>query len=68
MALPFTQELRKAWEKNPLILSPDRYNAIVRLLSFFAEQLSALANQLVIESQNIEPPLVIKSSAIHGEA
>ena len=57
---PFTQELRKAWEKNPLILS-DRYNAIVRLLSFFAEQLSALANQLVIESQNIEPPLVIKA-------
>ena len=57
---PFTQELRKAWEKNPLIL-PDRYNAIVRLLSFFAEQLSALANQLVIESQNIEPPLVIKA-------
>jgi len=57
---PFTQELRKAWEKNPLI-PPDRYNAIVRLLSFFAEQLSALANQLVIESQNVEPPLVIKA-------
>ena len=56
----FTQELRKAWEKNPLIV-PDRYNAIVRLLSFFAEQLSALANQLVIESQNVEPPLVIKA-------
>jgi len=33
----------------------------VRLLSFFAEQLSALANQLVIESQNVEPPLVIKA-------
>jgi AraC-like DNA-binding protein len=57
---PFTQELRKAWKKTPLIL-PDRYNAIVRLLSFFAEQLSALANQLVIESQNVEPPLVIKA-------
>jgi AraC-like DNA-binding protein/ligand-binding sensor protein len=59
-AAPFTHELRKAWEKNPLIY-PDRYNAIVRLLSFFAEQLSGLANQLVIESQNIEPPLVIKA-------
>jgi AraC-like DNA-binding protein len=57
---PFTQELRKAWEKNPLIF-PDKYNAIVRLLSFFAEQLSALANQLVIESQNIEPLLVVKA-------
>jgi AraC-like DNA-binding protein/ligand-binding sensor protein len=57
---PFTQELRKAWEKNPLIF-PDRYNAIVRLLSFFADQLSALANQLVIESQNVEPLLVVKA-------
>jgi AraC-like DNA-binding protein len=56
----FTQEFRKTWEKNPLIF-PDRYNAIVRLLSFFAEQLSALANQLVIESQNVEPPLVMKA-------
>ena len=58
----FTQELRKTWEKNPLIF-PDKYNAIVRLLTFFAEQLSALANQLVIESQNIEPPLVTKARA-----
>jgi AraC-like DNA-binding protein len=57
---PFTPELRKAWEKNPLIF-PDKYNAIVRLLSFFADQLSALANQLVIESQNIEPLLVVKA-------
>jgi AraC-like DNA-binding protein len=56
----FTQELRKAWEKNPLIF-PDKYNAIVRLLSFFGEQLSSLANQLVLESQNVEPPLVAKA-------
>src|SRR5579864_7659921 len=53
----FAGELRKAWGKNPLI-PPDKYNAIVRLLSFFAEQLSALTNQLVLERQNIEPPLV----------
>jgi AraC-like DNA-binding protein/ligand-binding sensor protein len=58
--VPFTLELRKAWAKNPLIF-PDRYNAIVRLLSFFAEQLSSLANQLFIESRNIEPPLVQKA-------
>jgi AraC-like DNA-binding protein len=56
----FTQELRKAWEKNPLIF-PERYNAIVRLLSFFAEQLSALANQIVLEQSNAEPPLVLKA-------
>jgi AraC-like DNA-binding protein/ligand-binding sensor protein len=56
----FTGEIRKAWEKNPLI-PPDRYNAIVRLLTFFAEQLSALTNQIVLEQQNAEPPLVQKA-------
>jgi len=56
----FTGEIRNAWEKNPLI-PPDRYNATVRLLTFFAEQLSALANQIVLEEQNAEPPLVLKA-------
>lgn len=55
--LKFTGQIRKTWEKNPLI-PPDKYNAIVRLLAFFAEQLSALSNQLVVERQNAEPPLV----------
>jgi AraC-like DNA-binding protein/ligand-binding sensor protein len=58
----FTGELRKAWEKTPLML-PDKYNAIVRLLTFFAEQLSALTNQIVLERQNAEPPLVQKARA-----
>ena len=56
----FTGEIRKAWDKTPLI-PPDKYNATVRLLAFFAEQLSALANQLVLEKQNAEPPLVLKA-------
>jgi AraC-like DNA-binding protein len=56
----FTGELRRAWEKNPLI-PPDKYNAVVRLLTFFADQLSALSNQLVTEKNNSEPPLVLKA-------
>ena len=56
----FTSEIRKAWKKNPLI-PPDRYNAIVRLLTFFAEQLSALINQIVLEKENAEPPVVQKA-------
>ena len=43
----FTTEIRKTWKKNPL-MPPDKYNAIVRLLTFFAEQLSALINQIVV--------------------
>jgi AraC-like DNA-binding protein/ligand-binding sensor protein len=58
--VPFTGRLRKAWEKNPLI-PPDKYNAVVRLLTFFADQLSALSNQLVTEKNNSEPPLVLKA-------
>jgi AraC-like DNA-binding protein/ligand-binding sensor protein len=53
----FTREMRKGWEKTPFIPS-DKYNAIVRLLTFFAQQLSALSNQLVTEKNNAEPPLV----------
>jgi AraC-like DNA-binding protein/ligand-binding sensor protein len=58
--IPFSGQIRKTWEKNPLI-PPDKYNAIVRLLAFFAEQLSGLSNQLVTERQNAEPPLVQKA-------
>jgi AraC-like DNA-binding protein len=56
----FYGQIRKAWEKNPL-MPPERYNAVVRLLTFFADQLSALSNQLVTERSNSEPPLVLKA-------
>jgi AraC-like DNA-binding protein/ligand-binding sensor protein len=56
----FTGEIRKTWERNPLI-PPDKYNAIVRLLAFFADQLSALSNQLITEKSNAEPPLVLRA-------
>jgi len=56
----FKGKIRRAWEKNPL-LPPEKYNAIVRLLAFFADQLSALSNQLITEKSNAEPPLVLKA-------
>ena len=56
----FTGEIRKAWEKNPLI-PPEKYNGIVRLLAFFADQLSALSNQLVTEKSSAEPPVVLRA-------
>jgi AraC-like DNA-binding protein/ligand-binding sensor protein len=58
--LPFAGTLRKAWEMTPII-PKDKYSAIVRLLSFFGEQLSVLINQIVLERQNAEPPLVQKA-------
>lgn len=56
----FTGEIRKAWEINPLI-PPEKYTATVRLLTFFAEQLSTLINQIMLEKQNAEPPIVQKA-------
>jgi AraC-like DNA-binding protein len=56
----FTGEIRKAWEKTTMI-PPEKYTAIVRLLAFFADQLSGLSNQLVTEKNNAEPPLVLKA-------
>jgi AraC-like DNA-binding protein/ligand-binding sensor protein len=58
--VPFVGTLSKAWEMTPII-PKDKYYAIVRLLTFFAEQLSALINQIVLERQNAEPPLVQKA-------
>jgi AraC-like DNA-binding protein/ligand-binding sensor protein len=58
--VPFTGGIRKAWETTPII-PKDKYSAIVRLLTFFAEQLSTLINQIVIEKQNSEPLLVRKA-------
>lgn len=60
--VPFAGGIRKAWEATPII-PKDRYAAIVRLLEFFAEQLSALINQIVLEQRNAEPPLVQKARA-----
>ena len=58
--VPFTGGIRKAWETTPII-PKDKYGATVRLLTFFAEQLSALINQIVLEQQNAEPLLVRKA-------
>jgi AraC-like DNA-binding protein len=58
--VPFAGNIRKAWEATPII-PKDKYAATVRLLSFFAEQLSALINQIMLEQQNAEPPLVRKA-------
>lgn len=56
----FTNVLRDAWEKN-LRIPPEKYSAIVSLLTFFAEQLSTLANQIMLEKNKAEPLMVRKA-------
>jgi AraC-like DNA-binding protein/ligand-binding sensor protein len=64
--VPFTGVIRKAWEATAIIPT-DKYAAIARLLTFFAEQLSTLVNQIVLEKQNAEPPLVRKAREYIGQ-
>jgi AraC-like DNA-binding protein/ligand-binding sensor protein len=56
----FTSKIREAWERNPLIPAA-KYRAMGRLLTFFADQLSALSNQLVTEQRHAEPVLVARA-------
>ena len=56
----FTNRIRGAWEKN-VFTAPEKYDAIVRLLTFFAQQLSALTNQIMLEKENAEPLMVRKA-------
>ena len=56
----FSGTVRKDWEHNPLIPA-EKYDAIVRLLTFFAAQLSTLINQIMVEKQSAEPPIVQKA-------
>jgi AraC-like DNA-binding protein len=46
-----------------LVLSRSRYDAMVRLLEIFAEQLSFLANQIVIQQNESEPYRVRRARA-----
>jgi AraC-like DNA-binding protein len=64
--VPFVGRIRKAWETTPII-PKDKYGAIVRLLAFFGEQLSALINQIMLEKQNAEPLLVRKAREYIGQ-
>lgn len=48
------------WKKTPFV-PLSKYQATVQLLSFFAKQLSAMSNQIVLEQENAEPPIIAKA-------
>jgi len=48
------------WKQTPT-MTPTRYEATVQLLNFFAKQLSAFSNQIVVEQENAEPLLVTRA-------
>jgi len=49
------------------VLSKDQYEAMIRLLEIFAKHLSVMANQILVEDQNAEPPLITRAKKYIGE-
>jgi AraC-like DNA-binding protein/ligand-binding sensor protein len=49
------------------VLGREQYEAMVRLLEIFAKHLSIMANQILLEQQNDEPPLIAKAKRFIGE-
>jgi AraC-like DNA-binding protein len=54
------EELKKAWFDTRL-LSQREHDAVVKLLEIFAAHLSELSNQIVVQQENAEPPMITKA-------
>jgi AraC-like DNA-binding protein len=51
------QQLQDSYFRTPVV-SPAWYDSAVQLLSVFAQHLSAVGNQLLVQQQNAEPPMI----------
>ncbi|MGV3773420.1 MAG: helix-turn-helix domain-containing protein [Verrucomicrobiales bacterium] len=54
------EELREAWF-NTRVVSQKEHDAVVKLLEIFASHLSELSNQLVVQQENAEMPMVTRA-------
>jgi AraC-like DNA-binding protein len=52
--------LKEAWF-NTRVLSRSEHEAIVKLLEIFASHLSELSNQIAVQQENAEPPMITKA-------
>lgn len=43
------------------VLKPKQYEAMVKLLAIFARHLALVANQIVVQEQNAEPPMITRA-------
>jgi AraC-like DNA-binding protein len=57
-----TRELEQAYFRTR-VLSPTEHEAIVRMLSVFAQHLAVVSNQLLVRQEHPEPPMVTKAKA-----
>jgi AraC-like DNA-binding protein/ligand-binding sensor protein len=65
-APPLDKEaLREVYFNTP-VLAQKQYDSMVKLLSLFAEHLSILSNQLLVQKQNSEPPVITRAKEFIG--
>jgi len=61
--VPFAKaELREAYFKTKVVGSR-QHDSIVQLLSIFAQHLSMISNQVLVQQQNAEPPVITRAKA-----
>lgn len=53
-------ELKKAYF-DTRVLTPKQHESMIKLLTIFAQHLSMISNQIVVQQQNAEPPVIIKA-------
>lgn len=60
------KKLEEAWFQSR-VLDRKQYDAILRLLTIFAQHLSALSNQLMVAAREAEPPMVTRAKVYIAE-
>jgi AraC-like DNA-binding protein len=46
---------------NTRVISPRQHQSVIKLLSIFAQHLSMLSNQVVVQHENAEPPVITRA-------
>jgi len=59
--LSISRERLQEIYKETKVLSSKQYESMIRLLSIFAEHISLVSNQIAVQRQNSEPPVIAKA-------
>lgn len=49
------------------VISPRQYESMIRLVAIFAEHLSMVSNQLVVQQENAEPQMIVRARSFIDE-
>ena len=55
--IPVTPDLEEAYFATK-VMTPEQYQALTELLTIFAEHLALVANQVTVQQENAEPPMI----------